>query len=234
MARSTSRTRVAARRREYRLRTWIDVSVPLRTNMVRWPGDPPVRIERVLDFELGHDVAVSRLDMGTHTGTHIDAPAHFVRDGASLDAMPFAATVGRARVVAIRNRRMITPEELVKHRLRPGERVLFRTTNSSRCWHTNDFIEDFVHVTPAAARFLVERGVRTVGVDYLSVGGLGSGGDETHLVLLDAGIWIIEGLNLARVRPGRYDLICLPLRVHGAEGAPARAIVRPLRPRRQA
>ena len=234
MARSTSRTGVTSRRREHRSQTWIDVSVPLRTNMVRWPGDPPVRIERVLDFELGHGVAVSRLDMGTHTGTHIDAPAHFVPNGASLDAMPFAATVGRARVVAIRDSRMITPEELAKHHVRRGERVLFRTSNSSRCWHTDDFVEDFVHVTPAAARFLVERGVRTVGVDYLSAGGWGSGGEETHRVLLEAGIWIIEGLNLARVRPGSYDLICLPLRVHGGEGAPARALVRPLPPRRQA
>jgi len=137
-------------------------------------------------------------------------------------------------VVAIRDRTTITPEELARHHLRRGERVLFRTSNSSRCWHTDDFIEDFVYVTPAAARFLVERGVRTVGVDYLSVGGLSSGGEETHLVLLRAGIWIIEGLNLARVRPGRYDLICLPLRVCGAEGAPARALVRALLPRRQA
>jgi kynurenine formamidase len=110
MARSTSRTGVTARRREHRSQTWIDVSVPLRTDMVRWPGDPPVRIERVLDFELGHGVAVSRLDMGTHTGTHIDAPAHFVPNGASLDAMPFAATVGRARVVAICSRMRASAE----------------------------------------------------------------------------------------------------------------------------
>lgn len=209
------------------------MSVPLRSGMVRWPGDPPARIERVLDFERGHGMVVSRLEMGVHTGTHIDAPAHFIGNGANLDALPFAATVGRARVLVIRSRTKITPEDLAGHRPRRGERVLLKTRNSARCWRSDGFVEDFVHLTPAAARFLVARGVRTVGVDYLSVGGSGSDGDETHRVLLGAGIWIIEGLNLARVRPGRCELICLPLRLQGAEGAPARALVRPLPPRQR-
>ena len=206
---------------------WIDVSVTLRTGMVSWPGDPPAHISHALDMERGDPCTVSLLEMGAHTGTHMDAPAHFVRGGIGIDSMPLDAAIGLARVIPIRDRKSIKTDELVRHRIRRGERVLFKTHNSDHAWDTDSFVEDFVYLSATAAQYLVERQVRLVGVDYLSVGGFRADGVETHQALLKAGIWIIEGLNLKRVRPGRVQLVCLPLKISGGDGAPARALVRP-------
>jgi arylformamidase len=206
---------------------WIDISVPIYSGMVHWPDNPAVRVERIQDLSRGDAANVSRLELGAHTGTHMDAPRHFLADGAGLDEMPLDATIGTARVIRIAHPQAILPEELEVHSLRAGERVLFRTRNSERCWKNDQFVEDFVYISAAAAQFLVQRQVRTVGIDYLSVGGYAHDGVETHQILLGAGIWLIEGLNLAAVKPGGYELICLPLRVVGADGAPARAILRP-------
>jgi arylformamidase len=194
--------------------------------MVHWPDNPPVRIERMLDMERGDAANVSLISLGAHTGTHMDAPVHFVRGGEGMDRMPLDATVGRARVVGIQDPTSIKPDELRPLGLAPGERVLFKTLNSSRAWQTDEFIEDFVYVSQEAARYLVDCGVRTVGVDYLSVGGFHKDGVETHEALLGAGIWVIEGLDLSEVEPGEYELICLPLKVQDSDGAPARAILR--------
>jgi arylformamidase len=207
---------------------WIDVSIMLRTDMVCWPGDPPARISHALDMERGDPCTVSLLEMGAHTGTHMDAPAHFVRGGIGIDDMPLDAAIGSARVIAIRDRTSIKTEELVRHSIRRGERVLFKTHNSDRCWDTDSFVEDFVYLSATAAEYLVERQVGLVGIDYLSVGGFRADGVETHQALLKAGIWIIEGLNLKRVRPGRVQLVCLPLKIHGGDGAPARALLCPM------
>jgi arylformamidase len=206
---------------------WIDISVPIYSGMVHWPDNPAVRVERIQDLSRGDAANVSRLELGAHTGTHMDAPRHFLADGAGLDEMPLDATIGTARVIRIAHPQAILPEELEVHSLRAGERVLFRTRNSERCCKNDQFVEDFVYISAAAAQFLVQRQVRTVGIDYLSVGGYAHDGVETHQILLGAGIWLIEGLNLAAVKPGGYELICLPLRVVGADGAPARAILRP-------
>ncbi|HLO25552.1 MAG TPA: cyclase family protein [Geobacteraceae bacterium] len=206
---------------------WIDISVPIYSGMVHWPDNPAVRIERIQDLSRGDAANVSKLEMGAHTGTHMDAPRHFLADGAGLDELPLDATIGPARVVPIAHPQAILPEELEAHRLRAGERVLFRTQNSERCWKDNRFVEDFVYISAAAAQYLVQRKVRTVGIDYLSVGGYVHDGVETHRILLGAGIWLIEGLNLTAVKPGAYELVCLPLRIVGADGAPARAILRP-------
>jgi arylformamidase len=156
----------------------------------------------------------------------MDAPRHFSADGVGLDEMPLYATIGPARVIPIEDLHAILPEELELHNLQAGERVLFRTKNSECCWKDNRFVEDFVYISASAAKFLVQRKVRTIGIDYLSVGGYVHDGVETHQILLGAGIWLIEGLNLSAVKPGDYDLICLPLRVVGGDGAPARAILR--------
>ena len=206
--------------------TWIDVSVTLKTAMVSWPGDPPARISHALDLERGDPCTVSLLEMGAHTGTHMDAPAHFVRGGIGIDDMPLDAAIGSARVISIRDRKSIKPDELARHLIRRGERILFKTHNSDHCWDTDSFVEDFVYLSATAAQYLVERQVRLVGVDYLSVGGFSADGVETHQALLKAGIWIIEGLNLKRVRPGRVQLVCLPLKIAGSDGAPARALER--------
>ncbi len=205
---------------------WIDISVPLRSGMVHWPDNPPVRIERMLDMECGDAANVSTISLGSHTGTHMDAPIHFVPGGEGMDRMPLDATVGRARVIEIRDSVSIKPDELDPHGIGRGERVLFKTQNSSRRWWAEDFVEDFVYVSQEAARYLVDRGVRTVGVDYLSVGGFWKDGVETHQALLGARIWVIEGLYLSGVEPGEYELICLPLKVEDGDGAPARAILR--------
>jgi arylformamidase len=206
--------------------SWIDVSVPLRTGMVSWPGDPPARITHALDIEKGDPCTVSLIEMGAHTGTHMDAPAHFVRGGPGIDTMPLDAAIGSARVISIRDRESIKPDELLRHHIRRGERILFKTRNSARCWDTDTFVENFVYLSALAAQYLVERHVRLVGIDYLSVGGFYADGVETHQALLNAGIWIVEGLNLKRVKPGRVQLVCLPLKIAGADGAPARALVR--------
>ena len=207
---------------------WIDVSIPLKSGMVHWPGDPEVRIDRVLNIERGDPCNVSSIAMGSHTGTHMDPPFHYVRGGVSLDAMPFDATIGLARVIEIHDPESATPQELAQHDIARDERILLKTRNSSRCWETDAFLEDFVYISLAGARYLAERGVCAVGVDYLSVGGYRADGEAIHHALLEAGIWIIEGLNLASVEPGRYELVCLPIKIQQSDGAPARAILRPL------
>ena len=207
----------------------IDISMMLHAGMVHWPGDPPVAITRTSDLARGDSATVSKLSMGSHTGTHMDAPLHFFRGGRGLDAMPLETTVGPARVIAIRHPHWITPDELRPHRIHRGERILLKTKNSARGWKTDRFVEDFVSLSIEAARFLAARRVRAVGIDALSVGGYRErNGVAVHRALLGAGVWILEGLDLSRVRPGRYELLCLPLRVRASDGAPARAILRPI------
>jgi arylformamidase len=208
--------------------SWIDVSVTLRDGMVHWPDNPPVRITRLKDMERGDHCTFSMLSLGSHTGTHMDAPVHFVRGGRGLDEMPLEVTVGPARVIAVDDPESIKPRHLVDHRLRPGDRVLFKTRNSQRNWASQAFLEDFVYLATDAARVLVDAGVQLIGVDYLSVGGYEKNGLAVHQVLLQAGIWIIEGLDLAAVNEGAVELICLPLKIHASDGAPCRALVRPI------
>ena len=205
---------------------WLDISVPLRDGMVHWPGDPEVEINRIHDMAQGEICNVSFLSMSAHTGTHMDAPLHFLRAGKSLDQLPIEATIGLARVIEIVDPESIKPEELRPFKIKQGERILFKTRNSKKSWKKAGFDEGFVYISREAARYLAERRVQTVGIDYLSVGGFKRDGVETHHALLGAGIWIIEGLNLSSVKPGRYELVCLPLKVLGIEGAPARAVLR--------
>ncbi len=200
--------------------------MPLRCGMAHWPGDPEVEIKRLLDMAKGAACNVSSLAMSVHTGTHMDAPRHFLRAGKGMDQMPLAATIGPARVIEIKDRESIKPAELVPHRPRRGERLLFKTRNSLRSWKTGKFDERFVYISREAARFLAERRVAVVGIDYLSVGGYRRDSVETHEIVLGAGIWIIEGLDLAKVAAGNYDLVCLPLKIPDSDGAPARAILR--------
>ena len=206
---------------------WIDISVPIRSAMVHWPGDPPISIKRVEDIEKGDTANLSAISMGAHSGTHVDAPIHFLKQGQGIDNIPIDTLVGRARVIEIRDPELIKPEELVGLGIRGGERILFKTENSSHVWQKDEFVEDFVFISDAAADFLVDRGVRLIGIDYLSVGSFKHGGSYVHKTLLSGGIWIIEGLNLSNVTPGKYDFVCLPLRIVAGDGAPARAIIRP-------
>ena len=205
---------------------WIDISIPIRNGMPHWPDNPPLQITRTMDLDCGDEATVSTIFIGSHTGTHMDAPLHFIKDGRAIHEMPLSATIGLAQVIEIHHPDAITLEELRRHAIRPGARLLFKTKNSSRRWGERDFMRDFVYLTTEAARWLVQQRVRTVGIDYLSVGGYEKNGPEVHEVLLGAETWIIEGLDLSGVDPGCYDLICLPLNILEGDGAPARALLR--------
>lgn len=205
---------------------WWDITVPLRDGMVCWPGDAPPEVKQVTFLERGDLCNVTTLRMSVHTGTHMDAPRHFVPGGASIDQTPIDALIGPARVLPIEDPYAIRRAELEKFNPRPGERLLFKTRNSAEAWSRPTFDEDFVYIADEAARYLAACGVRTVGVDYLSIGGFRHDTVETHVSILSAGIAVIEGLDLALVEPGDYELICLPLKIAGADGAPARALLR--------
>jgi arylformamidase len=204
---------------------WVDVTVPVHDGMVHWPGDPEVHVTNVLDLARGDNATVSRLDLGAHTGTHVDAPAHYIAGGKGIDELAFAALLGRARVVSLPGIAAIGREAVDAIAPAAGERILFRTDNSSRCWRDDRFVGDYTSVSLEGARALTARRVRTIGVDYLSVGSPANGA-PVHRELLAAGVCIIEGLDLSRVEPGIYDLICLPLRIRHGDGAPARVLVR--------
>ena len=211
---------------------WIDITVPLKEGMAIWPGDVTIKIERRRSMDRGDAANNSAISLGVHTGTHMDAPKHFIKDGRSIDKLPLETSVGPARVIEIKDKISIKPEELKQHNIKKGERILFKTVNSPRCWQTDAFVNDFVFVTRDAAQFLVDAGVILVGVDYLSVGSPldpeKAMRPDTHQILLGAGLYLIEGLNLTAVKAGDYNLICLPLKLMDAEGSPVRAILQPI------
>ena len=207
---------------------WIDITVPLSDGMVHWPGDPPVKVFRLRDMGKGDDFNMTALSMSVHTATHLDAPSHFTKLKTGIDKMPLSAVVGNARVIEIEDRELITEEEIRPHRIKKGERILFKTRNSNRKWGKKPFDENFVHLSTGAAKYLVERQVQTIGVDYLSIGGYEGNVSEVHHIILTARIWVIEGLDLSQVEPGDYELICLPIKIENCEGAPARALLRPV------
>jgi len=202
---------------------WLDVSVPIYTGMVHFPDNPSIEIHRLKDVEKGDICTVSRLTMGTHTGTHIDAPIHFLPGGTGAEEVPLDNLIGPARVIEIKDSDAVNAEELRAHNLGVRERLLFKTSNSERCWKTSQFVPDFVSIAEDAASYLASLNTVAVGIDYLS-----AGSPETHRTLLGAGVVIVEGLNLTGISQGRYELLCLPLRILGGDGAPARALLKPL------
>lgn len=209
--------------------TWIDLTVPLVTGMTAWPGSPGLRLSRYLDIAAGDAVNNSRLDTDVHVGTHVDAPLHHLPDGADAASLPLSALVGPAVVAQVGPAEAVGDTELEALDLPAGtERLLLRTRNSAhRPTPMAPFREDFVALTPAAARWLVARRIRLVGVDGPSVQRFADPPD-THRILLAAGVVVLEGLDLAAAAPGRYELLCLPLKLVGSDGAPARAVLRPL------
>ena len=202
-----------------------DISLPVSNSMVVWPGDPPVHITQPSHLDRGDPYTVSRLDMGAHTGTHVDAPAHFIQGGTGVDRLALELLVGPALVVHLPGAVSLTDQVLESLSIPPGtERVLFHTPNSDRWGSKGGFWEEYVGVTDAGARWLVQRGVRLVGIDYLSI----SSYEDLmppHRTLLGAGVIVLEGLDLRDIAPGTYQLICLPLNLAGGDGAPARAIL---------
>jgi arylformamidase len=197
-----------------------DITVPIREGMVVYEGDPEVRLERVHAIERGDVANNSRLDFGVHTGTHVDAPVHFIDGAPAADELPLERLLGPAQVVdATAVEDELDADALLALELPPVERILFKTRNS-RLWQLEEFTYDFVSLTGSGAELLVERGVLLVGLDYLSIGDA-----DAHRVLLGAGVVAVEGVDLAHVDAGEYRLVCLPLRLVGSDGAPARAIL---------
>ncbi len=203
----------------------LDVSVPLAAGMPAYPGNPEFELQPVKRVAEGASSNVSRLVMGTHTGTHVDAPKHFFDDGAGVDRLALDLLIGRARVIGIGRRGGIGAGDLSHAGLREDVRVLLRTPNSA-LWQGGGFREDYTHLTEDGARYLVAQGVKVVGIDYLSVEQFKKPGAPAHRALLSEGVVIIEGLNLAEAEPGMYDMVCLPLRIAGADGAPARVVLK--------
>jgi arylformamidase len=205
----------------------IDVSVLLTPGIATYPGNPPFEIAPIHRLAAGDSANNSRLTMGTHTGTHVDAPKHFIDDRPGVDAMPLDLLIGRARVVDMPVRGGITAKDLEAAGLREDLRVLLRTPNS-KLWNNpkEPFHEEYAYLTGDGAKFLVDQGVKVVGVDYLSVEKFHTPGHPAHHALLGANVIIIEGLNLSDAEPGVYEMYCLPLKVEGADGAPARVVLK--------
>jgi arylformamidase len=203
----------------------IDVTLPLDAHLPLYPGNTPFSLEAIKRIATGDSSNLSTLHMSAHAGTHVDAPRHFFDDGPGADALPIELLMGRTRVIEIGSRRGIGPDELGAFDLSEDVRLLIKTPNS-RLWGSPEFHQDYVGVTEAGAKYLVDRGVKVLGVDYLSVEEFKKPGAPAHHVLLGGGTIVIEGLNLREVEPGTYEMFCLPLRVVGADGAPARVILR--------
>ena len=199
----------------------IDITLPIRPGMIVYPGDPEVHLERQSSIAAGDPANISRLDLGVHTGTHVDAPLHFIDGAAGAEALPLEALVGPVDVVdatslaqdvdATALDRLDIPED--------AERLLFKTRNSG-LWDEEDFSHDFVRFVESGARRVVHMGVRLVGIDYLSIGD-----EEAHHVFLGAGVVAVEGLDLRSVAAGPYTVICMPMKIAGSDGAPARVVL---------
>lgn len=205
-----------------------DLTVPIAPDLAVYPGDPPVRIERTMELERGDSARVSQLSCSTHSGTHVDPPSHFIKDGLTLDQLPLDVLLGRARVVDVGAAQVIDARLLERCDLNDVKRVLFKTRNS-QLWQTpQEFHKEFVYLETDAAELLVRRGVQLVGIDYLSVEKFDFTEPTTHWALLRNNVIIVEGLDLRHVAPGDYELICLPLKIKDGDGGPARVVLREL------
>ena len=204
-----------------------DVTLTISPDMPVWPGDPSVDLKLVSKISDGANANVSHIKMGVHTGTHVDAPFHFLDNGKTIEEIPLSILVGRAYVLHLPNSvRMITAEILQNANIPPRTRRVLMRTRNSILWSKKNlsFQEDFVAIDEEASEYLVNRGVKLVGVDYLSVAPFKNSG-PTHRILLSAGVVIVEGLDLSKVSQGRYNFHCLPLKLSGSDGAPARVIL---------
>jgi arylformamidase len=204
---------------------FIDISLPLREGMILYEGDPDISVTSALSLERGDPANVSTLRLGSHTGTHMDAPRHFIAGAAGIDTLALEVLIGRVLVAEVGTERLIEPPHLATVPLDGHTRVIFKTRNSA-LWDRASFARDYVALSLEAATRLIEHGVRLIGIDYLSIEAFGVVGHPVHKALLGAGIVILEGLDLRRVTPGVYELYCLPLRIADGDGSPCRAVLR--------
>jgi arylformamidase len=207
-----------------------DVTVPLSNDLPTWPGDPGIEISDWRSLSNGDGVNVTGLSLGAHTATHVDAPAHFIEGARKVDSLDLNVLIGEAEVIEVPEDYRAIPEEFVLSHCPPdATRILFKTRNSA-FWSEPklEFRTDFTYLDLEAAKTLAQRGAKLIGIDYLSIEKYASEKHETHLALLSHGVVILEGLNLSDVPAGKYELICLPLRLHSnkGDGAPARVVLR--------
>jgi arylformamidase len=202
----------------------IDITVPLTPDLARYPDDPPFELGATARIAEGAPFNCTRLSMGTHYGTHVDAPVHFAPQGASVDAIPLGILIGKARVVELGAIERIERADLERFDLRDDIRVLLKTRMSGQV-RSRTFHENHVYLSPDAARYLVQAGIKLVGIDYLSIDRHGAG-YPAHQELLGAGVVVVEGLDLSQVEAGDFELICLPLTIVGGDAAPARVVLR--------
>jgi len=212
--------------REKRLK-FVDISVPISAGLPVWPGDPQIEIERYRLISDGNNSNDSRLTCSVHSGTHVDAPAHFIENGASVEQLTLEILMGPVTVVELLETEIITPELLEAQALAPETKRLLIKTKNSALWADpgHPFNPDFVALNSESSRWIVNKGIDLVGIDYLSIQMFKDTDPLTHRILLEAGIVIVEGLDLRKVDPGVYQLFCLPLKLAGCEGAPARAVL---------
>jgi len=203
-----------------------DITVPIENGMPVWPGDPPVRLEQVSSIAQGANANVSSLACGVHVGTHVDAPHHFLDGASTVEALPLDALLGRAYVADLRRADVVDAAALERARIPPRTSRLLLRTRNSEFWKRGErtFQTDFVAVDAGGAEWLVRRKIRLIAVDYLSVAPYGHS-RPTHQILLSAGVVVVEGVDLSRVPPGSYTLYCLPMKLAGSDGAPARAVL---------
>ncbi|MFA4872749.1 MAG: cyclase family protein [Patescibacteria group bacterium] len=203
----------------------IDVTLPLTSSLVVWPGEQGLRTRPVRTFSKD-GVRVSNLSFGAHTGTHLDAPAHFLSSGKPLETIPLDNLVGPCRVLRLNigKRKEVEVKDLARFHIKRGERLLFNLGNGKHLL-TKRFYQDYGAIGNDAAKFLAAKKIKLVGVDYLSVERRGNPGHPVHKSLLRAGVAIVEGVNLTGVKPGKYTLVCLPLKIIGIEASPVRAIL---------
>lgn len=200
----------------------IDISLPIHNKTVTWPGEG-IRITTPPPGKDG--VTVSRLELGSHTGTHVDAPRHFLPEGKTLDKIPLERFIGSCQVITVKSAAPeITLNDFKQSEIHPGSRILFKTRNS-KLLESGKFANNYTALSLEAAQFLADRQVWLVGVDYLSVERRGSPGHPVHKLLLSKGIVVVEGLYLEHVTKGKYELICLPMSLYGLDGAPCRAVL---------
>jgi arylformamidase len=206
---------------------WIDITHMLHEDMPQWPGDPPYQLRRVEEITGPGTANLSQLSTSVHIGTHVDAPLHYFPTEADVAALPLEKLCGPALVVHVTAPRDIEVADLEPAGIKSGDRVLLRTANEA-LREKRAFDEGFFGLTGQAARWLADRGVVLVGIDYFSVDNYREETRPAHYALLGKGVVVIEGLDLAGVAPGRYELVALPLKMAGSEGSPARVIIRPL------
>ncbi len=203
-----------------------DISLTISNDLPVWPGDTPVNLVRNRDMHYGESYTLSQLTSTVHVGSHLDAPLHFVRDGHGVDQIDLSKLIGRCFVVDLSKVDSIDAQSLERADIPPDVTRLLCRTRNSEYWARGDnaFHTDFVAIAPSGAEWIVQRGMQLVGVDYLSVGAY-EGGIPTHEILLSNGVVPVEGLDLSRIEPGEYQLICLPLKLKDCDGAPVRAVL---------